>query len=229
MNRACGHMKGSTMDLPKLGGLAALCMAAAYAVGIMIFLVVLDYPNITDPAQKVALLINQPLTIFATNLILYVVFGFALIVLLVALHGRMQADRPATVTVASVIGIIWAGSLIASGMVANAGIAQTVALFAVDPEAAARIWEQTEAIAGGLGNSNGEVLGGMMTLLFSWAGLRSGTLPKAVSYLGVLVGAIGIASTAPGLVDLVGVFGITQLLWFVGLAFVLLRSARTTV
>ena len=58
------------MDLPKLGGLAALYMAAAYAVGIMIFLVVLDYPNITDPAQKVALLIHRPLTILATILIL---------------------------------------------------------------------------------------------------------------------------------------------------------------
>src|SRR3972149_6198723 len=43
------HMK----TLQKFGGFAALYMAAAYLIGIVLFLVVLDYPSITDPAQKV--------------------------------------------------------------------------------------------------------------------------------------------------------------------------------
>ncbi len=35
-------------DLSKAGGIAALFMALAYAVTIYIFLIMLDYPNITD-------------------------------------------------------------------------------------------------------------------------------------------------------------------------------------
>jgi hypothetical protein len=39
-------------NLRKMGGVAALYLAAAYLVGIVLFLVVLDYPSITDPAHK---------------------------------------------------------------------------------------------------------------------------------------------------------------------------------
>ena len=39
-------------NLQRIGGLAALYLAAAYLMGIVFFLFVLDYPNIVDPAQK---------------------------------------------------------------------------------------------------------------------------------------------------------------------------------
>jgi len=40
--------------LQKFGGLAALYMAIAHLTGFVIFLVVLDYLNITNPAERVA-------------------------------------------------------------------------------------------------------------------------------------------------------------------------------
>jgi hypothetical protein len=60
-----------------------------------------------------------------------------LIVLSLALYDRLKTGAPAMMQVATAIGIIWAGSLIASGMVANAGIAPVVALYAKDPAQAA--------------------------------------------------------------------------------------------
>ena len=66
--------------LQKSGGIAALYMAIAHLIGIIIFLVVLDYLNIADPAQKVALNVEKQTVIFSTNLLMYVFFGFALIV-----------------------------------------------------------------------------------------------------------------------------------------------------
>ena len=109
--------------IQKFGGFAALYLAVAYLIGMTIFLVVLDYPSITDPAQKVALLVEMQMVTFATNLLMYVFFGVFLIVLSLALYDRLKSGAPALMQVATVIGIIWAGSLIASGMVANAGIA----------------------------------------------------------------------------------------------------------
>ena len=210
-------------SLQKMGGIAALYMATAYVVGIILFLFVLDYPNIVDPAQKVALLVDKQLTIYAMNLILYVIFGVFLIVLVLALYERLKAGAPAMMKMAAVIGIIWAGSLIASGMVSNAGIAPVIALYAKDPAQAALTWLGFEVVAEGLGNGNGEILGGLMTLLISWAALNTGGLPKFLNYLGVVVGLAGIISTIPGLSDLTGMFGMSQIVWFVWLAIIMLR------
>ena len=210
--------------LQKFGGFAALYLAIAYLIGIVLFLVVLDYPSITDPAQKVALLIEKQMVIFSTNLLMYVFFGVFLIVLSLALYDRLKSGAPAIMQVATVIGIIWAGSLIASGMVSNAGIAPVVALYAKDPAQAALTWQGIESVASGLGNGNGEILGGLWTLLVSLAALRTGGLPKGLNILGLLVGAVGIITILPGLTDLVGVFGLSQIIWFVWLGIVLLRS-----
>jgi hypothetical protein len=211
--------------LQKSGGFAALYLAIAYLIGMALFLVVLDYPGITDPAQKVALLVEQQMVIFATNLLMYVFFGVALIVLALALYDRLKSGAPAIMQVATAIGIIWAGSLIASGMVANAGIAPVAALYATDPAQAALTWQGIESVANGLGNANGEILGGLWALLVSLAALRAGGLPKGLNILGLWVGAVGIISLIPGLTDqMTGVFGLSQIIWFVWLGIILLRN-----
>lgn len=210
--------------LQKYGGFSALYMAVSHLTGIVIFLVVLDYLSITDPAQKVALNVDKQMIIFSTNLLMYVFFGTFLIVLSLALYDRLKSGAQALMQVATVIGIIWAGSLIASGMVVNAGIAPVVALYAKDPAQAALTWQGIEAVANGLGNANGEILGGLWALLVSLAALRAGGLPKGLNILGLLVGAVGIITILPGLIDLVGVFALSQVIWFVWLGIVLLRS-----
>ncbi len=214
--------------LQKSGGYAALYLAIAYLIGLFLFLVVLDYPGITDPAQKVALLVEKPMVIFATNLFMYVVFGVFLVVLSLGLYDWLKAGAPGLMQTATALGIIWAGSLIASGMVANAGIEPTVALYATDPAQAAISWQGIETVAAGLGNGNGEILGGLFTLLVSLAALRSGALPRVLNILGLLVGAVGILTINPGLTDLTGVFGLGQMVWFVWLGIVLLRDREAT-
>jgi hypothetical protein len=212
-------------SLQKFGSFAALYMAVAYLIGIVIFLAILNYPSITDPAQKVALLVEKRMVIFSTNLLMYVFFGLFLIVLSLALYDRLRSGAPTIMQVATAIGIIWAGSLIASGMVANAGINPIVALYAKDPAQAALTWQGIEAVANGLGNANGEILGGLWVVLVSLAALRAVGLPKGLNLLGLLVGAVGIISLIPGLTDsLTGVFGLGQIIWFVWLGILLLRS-----
>jgi hypothetical protein len=215
------HMK----TLHKFGGFAALYLAVAYLIGMVIFLAVLDYPSITDPAQKVSLLVEKQAVIFSTNLLMYVFFGVFLIVLSLALYERLKPGAPAIMQAASVIGMIWAGSLVASGMVSNAGITPVVALYAKEPAQAALTWQGIETVANGLGNGNGEILGGLWALLVSLAALRAGGLPKGLNIIGLLVGTVGIISIIPGLTEVMsGVFGLSQIIWFVWLGIVLLRS-----
>jgi len=210
--------------LQRSGGLAALYLAIAYLVGLVLFIVVLDYVNITDAAQKVALVVEQQMVIFATNLLMYVFFGIFLATLALALYERLKPGAPALMQVATVVGVIWAGSLVASGMISNAGLEPTAALYAVDPAQAALTWQGIEIVADGIGNGNGEILGGVWMLLVSLAALRSGGLPKGACILGLLTGAVGIISLLPGLTDLVALFGLSQLVWYAWVGIILLRS-----
>jgi hypothetical protein len=211
-------------NVQKLGGFAALYLAVAYATGIGLFLVVLDYPHIVEPAQRVALLADRPLVIYLTNLVLYVIFGVFLVVVALALHERLQAVSSAVTRMATAIGLIWAGVLIASGMVANAGIAPVVALSEKDPAQAALAWLAIETVTNGLSSANGEMLGGLWTLLVTWAAWHGKGLPKGLNYLGLLVGVVGLISAVPGLHDMTGLFGLSQMLWFVWVGIVLVRS-----
>ena len=212
------------MKTQKIGGFAAFYLAAAYITGIVIFLVVLNYQSITDPAQKVALLVEKQGVIIWTNLLMYVFFGLILIPLALTLYDLLKSGSPALSRFATVVALIWAGSLIASGMISNAGIAPVVALYAKDPAQAALTWQTIESIASGIGNGNGEILGGVWSLMISLAALRVGVLPKMLNYLGLLVGAVGIATILPGLIDLVGLFAISQVIWYIWLGIILLRS-----
>ena len=142
-----------------------------------------------------------------------------------AREEALKAGAPALMQLATAIGIIWAGSLIASGMVANAALTSVVSLYASDPTQAAFNWQGIEPAIDGLGNANGEILGGLMTLLISLAALRAGELPKGLNIFGLVVGTVGIISLVPALTGMLGpVFGLTQIIWFIWMGIALLRS-----
>jgi len=89
-------------------------------------------------------------------------------------------------------------------------------------------WQGIETVANGLGNANGEILGGVWVLLLSLAALRTGELSRSLNIIGLGVGAVGIISLIPGLTNsLIGVFGLGQILWLIWLGIVLLRSRQS--
>ena len=77
------------------------------------------------------------------------------------------------------------------------------------------------------GLSGIEVVGSTWILLVSWAALRGGTLPKALNYLGVAIGVAGLLTVIPALEMMAFVFGLGQIVWFVWLGIVMLRSSAS--
>ncbi len=59
--------------------------------------------------------------------------------------------------------------------------------------------------------------------------MRAGEFPKALNYLGLLIGVAGIISAVPGLSEVVMVFGLGQIVWFVWLGIVMLRGSPSAV
>ncbi|MDX1746142.1 MAG: DUF4386 family protein [Halobacteriales archaeon] len=215
-----------TWNLQRIGGVAALTEAAIYVAGILYFLVVLDYANVTGASQQVELFVANETSLYAMNLLIYVVFGVVLVALVLALHDRLKAGAPTVMQAATAFGLIWAGLVIASGMITNIGTGVVVDLYSTDPNQAAATWLAINPVIEGLGGGN-EVVGGIWTLLVSVAALRAGLLHRALNYFGVVVGVAGILSAVPALGEVGGgVFGLTQIVWFVGLGILLLRNSR---
>ncbi len=213
-------------NLQKMGGIAALYEGVIYILGILGYMLVLDYGNVTDPVQKVALLAeNQTFTYFLT-LLVYVLFGLFLVVLALALYDRLKAASPALMQVTTVIGLFWAGVVLASGMIFNTGMDRVVELYGTDPAQAATVWLAIDAVFEGIGGGN-ELLGGVWVLLISWAALRAGEFPKLLNYLGAAIGVVGILSTVPALSMLTDVFGLSQIVWFIWLGIIMLRSSAS--
>ncbi len=210
-------------DLQKLGGISALIEAALYVTGFALFLTILDPSGYVGHVQQVAFLADNQVASYIANLLIYVVFGVVLVVLVLALHARLKNSSPAIMQTATAFGLIWAGLVIASGMIANIGNSTVVGLFSENQDQAVSLWLAIITVQEALGGGN-EIVGGLWVLLLSWAALRAGKLPKVLNYLGVLVGLAGILTVVPAFDVLMDVFGLGQIVWFAWLGIVMLRE-----
>ncbi|WP_152421542.1 DUF4386 family protein [Haloferax gibbonsii] len=209
-----------------VGGLAALIEAAIYVAGIAYFLVILDFASVTGALQQVELFVANETSLSAMYLLIYVVFGIVLVALVLALHERLAAGAPMLMRATTAFGLIWAGLVIASGMVATLATGVVVNLYSTDPTQATTVWLALSPVIDGLGGGN-EIVGGLWTLLVSVVALRTRALHRLVNYFGLVVGAAGILSAIPALGEIGGgIFGLTQIVWFVALGVLLLRAGR---
>lgn len=210
--------------LQKPGGIAALYMAVAYIVAIPYFLVVVNYPAVVDPTEKVILLRDNYTSMFAMHVIVYEFVALGLVVLGLALYHRLKVGTPMMAQVSTAIALIWACLLLASSMVFNYGMEAVVGLYAIDPPQAVWTWQVLETVAQGVGGAGGELLGGLWVLLVSWSASRTNALPKPLNWLGFVIAAAGLVSVVPSLADAGIVFGLLHIVWFLWLGIVLLRS-----
>lgn len=201
----------------KAGGVAALYLALAYLAAMPYFLVVVDYPGATTVADKVSLVVGNYSSMYTMYLVTYVFFGIALGVLVFALYDRLRSFAPSTMRVATAVGLLWSFALVTSGMVFNHGMTTIVSLADTDLAQARVAWQAIEPVAQGLGGAGGEVLGGLWVLLVSLVALRGGALSKALGWLGMAVGALGLVSIVPPLHEAAYAFGLLQIVWFVWL------------
>ena len=209
----------------RIGGIAALVAAGTFVVGLVMFATILiDYTTATDPADAVAFLAENRLALTVWNLIITIVFGIALVPLVLGLHDRLRNAAPELSRTASVFGLIWAGLIIATGMIVNVGFGAVLDLRGDDPAAAAGLWAAVDTVANGLGGGN-EVVGGVWVLLVSLAGRRTGLLPTWLNWLGVVAGAAGVATVLPGLEPVGAAFGLGLIVWFVAVGVVMVRGS----
>lgn len=209
----------------KAGALAAWAEALCYIIGFVIFIFFLDFPGFGKPIESVVFLIANKALILSAMSIIYIFASLALLVLVLALHERLKEDAPSLMQVATAIGVIWVGVVVASGMIFTTGAESVINLYATDPERAATLWMSVGLIQDGLGGGT-EFLGGVWMFLISWTALRSGKLSKPLNGLGGLIGIAGILSVVPSWSIFVDIFGLSQIVWFIWIGVVMLFSVK---
>lgn len=210
------------VNIKKVGGMAAIIEAATYVIGMVLGFSMLAPAMEGAPAQTLPFLVDNLLLMQVWYLIIYLINGVFLVVLVLALHNWLSDRLPELAQVTTAIGLIWSGLVIASGMLLIHNASVVMGLYGSDPAQATTVWVAVSTIADGLGGAI-ELPGGLWILLVSWAALRVGGLPKALNYLGVVIGAVGILTLVPPLGDLAAVFGLTSIVWFAWLGVVILR------
>ncbi len=211
----------------RVGGIAALVEAATFIFGIGMFVTVLqDYTSgDPTPGESVAFLVDNQAALYIWNLIIFIVFGIALVPLVLALHERLKTGSPALAQASAAFGLIWAGLVLAAGMVTNIGIGTVADLYDTDPAQAETVWSALDSVQNGLGGGN-EIAGGIWVLLVSLAAFRAAALPRALNYLGAVSGIAGLITIIPPLEAVGAVFGLGLIVWFAWLGNIMLRDTR---
>ena len=209
-------------NLQKLAGISAISEALIYIVAFTYFGAFWSYPSAGSPTEKMAHLAENQLIFSTIYFLMYVVFGVILAVLVIALHEKLKHTKNPAIAIGSLFGVIWVGMVIASGMISNIGLAHAIDLMDASPEKAFDIWIIVSLITESLGGGN-ELVGGLWVLLISLVALQAGVFSRTLNYLGLFVGAAGIATIYPDEL-FTEIFGVTQIGWFIWLGICLLTQ-----
>ena len=103
------------------GAIGGLTAAATFVFGIAVFVSSLSDYTTGDPtpAESVAFLLDRQTTFYAWYLVIFIVFGVAIIPLGWELRTRLVDVQPLLVDVAAVFAYGWAGLMFATGMISN--------------------------------------------------------------------------------------------------------------
>lgn len=205
--------------LQRWGGLASWVVAATYVIGfaaMIIHFVPAGFTSaVSDPAASLAFLLDHQTSLYAWYFVLYLVGGVALVVLALGVHDRIARSQPALSTVTAGFGLIWAGHLLASGMVALMAQRAVAQLATSEPERVESAWVTLSVIQDAVGGGI-ELVGATWLLLVSAAALRARLFSRGLTVVGLVIGVAGLLTVVPAAAEpAAAVFGLGLIVWFV--------------
>lgn len=207
-------------------GLISLTQGLLYVFGFWLLILFMQpiFNEQASPISQLNFAIEHKLIYQFWMTCIYIVFGLLLIPMAIGINDllprRLQASLLART--ALTLALIWAAMLISCGMIAVVGI-ETIAQ---QDEKSVVFWQLTKLIQQSLGGDI-EIVGGIWVLLISFMALKGGFFTPILNYFGILVGVFGILSLVPNLKDAAALFGMAQILWFVGVGLILIFSGRS--
>lgn len=209
------------------GSTAAIYCGAVYVLVFALYASVLNSPQMSDAVSILNFLKEKHSIFFAVNIFGYIGFGLAIATLSLALQRGLKSDDDTGNTLLKLAGIfamIWVAFVIASGSISNHANNRVIQLATTSPEQAFALLRASQVVVTGIGGNN-EFVGGMWVFLVSIVALRTCKWHRHFNRFGLLVGLVGMSTVAP-IKELTEVFGISQIVWFFGLAYFLLKDHK---
>lgn len=214
--------------LQKMGGAAAVLHGAAYVIALIVFFGVFSPLLDADPLQHIAFIADNQAAMYTMILISYWVTGGTVVIMALALYERLKTDSPALMQIATAFGLIWAALIIGSGNLMLNDFGVVARLYAENPVQAEMVWLALDAVENGIVSGN-EIVGSLWVFLLSLAALQTKRLPRALNYLGVALGVIGLVTGLlafiPAVKEIIISFGMGMVVWSLGAGVVMWRRS----
>ncbi|GAA6209888.1 hypothetical protein NBRC116601_31810 [Cognatishimia sp. WU-CL00825] len=219
------------MNFQRIGGIAGLVAAGTYLFGIGLLLGVLEPAGYdgNDMVAQAKFFSENQLIMYIWNLVIWILNAIVLVILALAIHDKLKEKAPAFSQVATSFALIWAGLVLASGMLSNITLGTVSTLYALNPSQAVIFLQSLTAVESGLGGGN-ELAGGLWVSILSWGALRTRAFSKAMNICGLLIGLAGLSTLVPALAPITGaIFGLGFIVWFAWVGIHLLRNSDRVV
>ena len=214
-----------TAELQKAGGAASLITGLTYIIGFSLFVGVLDRSGYEGAGGNLAFALDNATVLSFAMIILYLVAAAALIILAVSLHHRLSQAANAWSQIMVGFGVAWAALVFGSGMIGLVGLEAVAEMAVTEPDRAATVWAAVGVVQDGLGGGI-EFVGGVWIGLVSWLGIKSRSLPLLLNIVGFVIALAGLGSAIPQFGELVSIFGLAQIIWFLWVGVLLLRTSK---
>jgi hypothetical protein len=223
------------MSIQKWGGIAAITEAGTYIFGFVLFFGILDSSGYDTPERYLEFVIQNRDILFTGYLVSGILFSIALIVLVQAVYQRFKQASPELMKFTAIIGYLWVGCVLFSSMIFLTSLDALASYHTTNPVHALTINRTINIVVDALGGGI-ELIGAIWVLAISYVGIKFRIYSRVLHYWGTLVGVSGVLTIFSGLSFLssnpffeatTAIFGLGQILWFVGLGVIMLREPQS--
>lgn len=180
------NTKGNIMlNSQKSGGISAIVNAVVAAAMLVVALVLIGPAALTDPAKLIDMAINNPTPLYIQDTLKIISAGISVILILVLLGFLNQKNSTALKVGAG------AGFLAVICLVANAAISLYATINVPTFLANGETGTTLNLVIATLGLAT-LILNGIWFLLLHWVAIKTKSLPKALAYLGLTMGALSL-------------------------------------
>lgn len=214
----------SHQHLQQIGGIAALLQTALYLLTFIFILIIWPMYGVrgpddaSNPRLVLPALSHAPvLSVFS---LLDIPIAVCLLLVVLALADRLHGVSPIITRIALTSGLMSVAFFLALGMIRFLGWSQLASLYTQEQTGAATAYAALSALDTAIDGAALFTLA-WWALLTHWAALGTSSLPKVLTYVGVLVGVVGIIGGV--IPTLRPVALVLVLVWTPSLGLVLLR------
>lgn len=206
------------MKTSTFAGIMSGYLALAYVIGIVYFGVLTPYATLQTSTEFFTFIQTHSQSLYWVMTAIYIIFAIALLGVVQAFSQTKRTTKyPAVLAWCQELGRAWAVLLLASGFVYTVGMTTAQSVAPSDSAQAIMLVDVTRMISDALGGGS-ELIGGLWVLAMSSYALWNSWAMRALHIGGMIVGISGVLSHIPGLEIFQMVFGLTQIIWFIGLS-----------